>query len=192
MPQKSIRTFIALEIEDAAKDRICEIQDKIKLSNSIKGSWVAKNNLHLTLKFLGDTRLKYVEAVKDKIAECCKGISSIKCELVKIGIFPEAKSPRVIWVGIKDETNVIANLSKKIEENIFELGFKKEKRDFKTHITICRPRQILNPDQFRLLMEELDRDFKAVEFNINKLTFFESKLTPQGSIYTPLNTYILR
>lgn len=191
MPQESIRTFIALEIEDAAKDRIYEVQNKIRLANLVKGSWVAKDNLHLTLKFFGDTRLKYVEAIKDKIKECLNDTPPIKCELTKIGVFPEIKSPRVIWVGIKDETNTITNLAKKIEENMFGLGFKKEKRDFKTHITICRPKQIFDPVQFGLLLEEINKNFKPLEFNINKLTFFESKLTPQGSIYTPLYTHIL-
>ncbi|MDD5006155.1 MAG: RNA 2',3'-cyclic phosphodiesterase [Candidatus Omnitrophica bacterium] len=191
MPGESIRTFIALEIEDKIKDKISEIQETIKRANLIKASWVAKNNLHLTLKFLGDTKLKDVEKIKEKIKNSSQGEQSIKCNLNKIGVFPNERSPRVIWAGIEGGYEQIAGLVNKLETNISELGFKKEKRDFKTHITICRPRQILNPQQFGLLLEEINKNFEPQEFVINELVFFESKLTPQGSIYTPLASYHL-
>ena len=153
---------------------------------SVKASWVAKENLHLTLKFLGETKLKQAEKIKEKIKGCLQNETSLKCMLNKIGALPKEKLARVIWAGVENEDNQIAELAKKIENSVFELGFKKEKRDFKNHVTICRPRRILNPDQFSLLIEKINKDFKPYEFIIDKLTFFESRLTPQGSIYTPL------
>jgi 2'-5' RNA ligase len=192
MPGELIRTFIALELEDSIKDKIKAIQDTIKSSNAIKGSWVSKDNLHLTLKFLGDTKLKYVEGIKQSIKDCLKDQIPIKCLLNRIGCFPNEKSARVIWAGLDDKDNQIANLAKRLENSLFEFGFKKEKRDFKNHITICRPRQIPNPNQLSLLIEEINKNIKPLEFTISKITFFESQLTPQGSIYTPLSSISLK
>jgi 2'-5' RNA ligase len=191
MPGESIRTFIALELQDNIKDKIKEFQETIKSSNIIKGSWVAKDNLHLTLKFLGDTKLKYVEGIKQNIKDCLKDKTPIRCYLNRIGCFPNEKSARVIWAGLDDENGQILDLAKRLENSLFEFGFKKEKRDFKNHVTICRPRQILDPNQLSLLIEEINKNIKPLEFTINKITFFESQLTPQGSIYTPLSSFSL-
>ncbi|MBL7197270.1 MAG: RNA 2',3'-cyclic phosphodiesterase [Candidatus Omnitrophica bacterium] len=192
MSRESIRTFIALEISEEIKEKIIDIQNKIKQTNSLKGKWVSKDKLHLTLKFLGDTQLKYVEKIKDKIKECFKDADVINCHLTNIGTFPNEKFPRVIWAGIKSGDIQIINLAKKLEESLLEFGFKKEKRGFKTHITICRPKQILNRDQFKSALEEINKNFRPREFTINKIIFFESKLTPQGPIYTALLNYFLQ
>jgi len=192
MSSKSIRTFIALEISEEIKDKIEKIQSTIKLTDSIKGSWVKKENLHLTLKFLGDTQIKYIEEIKEKIRECFKDKNSINCNLADIGTFPNEKIPRVIWVGIKNGALEIINLASNLEISLSQLGFKKEKRDFKTHITICRPKQISDYQKFKNTLKEINRQFSPQEFTINKITFFESKLSPQGSIYTPIFIHLLK
>jgi len=192
MSTEDIRTFIALELEDNIKDKIKETQETIKSANLVKASWVNRNNLHLTLKFLGDTKVKYVEGIKQNIKNCLENKIPIKCILNKTGCFPNEKSARVIWVGLEDENGQIKDLAKKLEDSMFEFGFKKEKRDFKTHITVCRPREIMNPDQLNLLIKEINNNFTPVEFTVNKITLFESRLTPQGSIYTPLDSFSLK
>ncbi|MFH1622113.1 MAG: RNA 2',3'-cyclic phosphodiesterase [Candidatus Omnitrophota bacterium] len=192
MPSDSIRTFIALEINEEIKEKIENVQSTIKLTNSIKGSWVKKENLHLTLKFLGDTQIKHIEEIKGKIKESFKDESSINCSLSGVGIFPNARSPRVIWVGIKNGAVEIINLASNLETTLSQLGFKKEKRDFKTHITICRPKQILGQQKLQNALEEINKQFSPQEFVINKITFLESKLTSQGSIYTPILSYQLK
>lgn len=191
MPGQSIRTFIALEIDENIKEEIIQIQNKIKQTNSISGKWVTKDNLHLTLKFLGDTQLKYVEEIKQNLKECLIGESAISCNLSKVGLFPKEKFTRVIWVGIEGGDIGIINIAKKIEESLSKIDYAKEKREFKTHITICRPKQILNRDQFKSVLEEINKNFNPIKFTINKITFFESKLTPKGPIYTAISNYFL-
>ena len=192
MSSESIRTFIALEIGEKIKKRIVEVQDKIKQTNSLIGKWVPGENLHLTLKFLGDTKLKLIEQIKDKIKECSNDEHAMSYSLTHIGVFPNEKFTRVIWAGIEGTNSQITNLAKKLEESIFRLGFKKEKRGFKTHITFCRIKQILDRNRFRTTLEEINKDFKPIEFIINKITFFESNLTPTGPIYTALFNYYLK
>lgn len=192
MPDKSIRTFIALEISEAIKEEITKIQDEIKQSNSISGKWVLKDNMHLTLKFLGDTPLDKVKKVKEAIQDCFREDNLINCNVAKVGVFPNDRFARVIWVGIEKGDIEIINLAKKIEKILSKLGFKKEKKDFKTHITICRPKQILDRNHFQLILEKINNSFQPKEFVINKIIFFESRLTPQGPIYTPLSSICLQ
>jgi len=146
----------------------------------------------LTLKFLGDTQVKYIEKIKDKIKECSKSDVAINCKLTHIGIFPNERFARVIWAGIKENNLQIINLAKKIEEVLFEVGFKKEKRDFKTHITFCRIKQILDHNRFKSILDEISNNLAPQEFIINKITFFESNLTPKGPIYSALFTHYLK
>lgn len=190
MPGQTIRTFIALEIEEKIKEKIIQIQDKINQSNCLKAKWVPKDNLHLTLKFLGDTKVKDIKDIKDKIKETVE-IQPINCTVDEAGAFPSEESPRVVWVGIGEGKNQITNLAIKLEESLALLGFKKEKREFKTHITICRTKQIINPQRLKDILREINDNFQPLKFSANKITFFESKLTPHGSIYTVLSDYLL-
>ncbi|MFC1708516.1 RNA 2',3'-cyclic phosphodiesterase [Candidatus Omnitrophota bacterium] len=192
MSGQSIRTFIALEISDGVKEQISQIQEKFKQTESLKAKWVAKENVHLTLKFLGDTQLKHVEKIKDKLKECLQNEKAIDCNLSNIGVFPNERFTRVIWVSIKGGDAQIIDMAKKLDKTLCKLGFKKEKREFKTHITICRPKQILEYNQFKATLDKINRDFQPKSFSINKVSFFESKLTPQGPIYTSLLDVILQ
>lgn len=192
MPRELIRTFIALEIDNKIKERIIEVQDRIKQTNSLKGKWVPPNNLHLTLKFLGDTKPKLIEQIKDKIIECAKNECAATCSLSHIGAFPNERSARIIWAGIEDANSQIIELAKKLEESIFRLGFEKEKRDFKTHITFCRTKQILDHNKLKTILDEINSNFEPQEFVISKITLFESNLTPKGPIYTNLFSHHLK
>lgn len=192
MSEETIRTFIALEISDEIKQEIARIQDEIRQTNAISGKWVVKENLHLTLKFLGDTTLKIIEQIKEEIKTILYDEPSMNCNIAGVGVFPNEKFARVIWVGIKGGDTQIINLAKKFEKQLGKLGFKKEKKDFKTHITICRPKQILDKNQFKSTLETINNKFQPKEFIVNKLTFFESKLTPQGPLYTSLCSVLLK
>lgn len=191
MPRESIRTFIALEIDEKTKEEITKIQDRIRQSDSLSGKWVQKDNLHLTLKFLGNAQLKSVESIKEKIKQSIHGEHAISCSLTHIGVFPNEKFPRVIWAGIEGENVKIINLAKRLQEALSEFGLENENRDFKTHITICRPKQITNRNKFSAVLEEINKNFNPFDFIINKITFFESKLTPKGPTYLAISNYTL-
>jgi len=187
MPQTTLRTFIALEIENSIKNYIQQIQDKIRETNSVKGSWVSKENIHLTLKFLGDTQLQKVESIKKSLDTVFKDINKISCNLEEIGTFPSTRFPRVLWVGIDKGKKIIADYVDRLENSLLKLHFAKEKRGFQSHITICRVKQISAPDLLASTIQEINKTFTCVDFIIDKVILFESRLTPQGSIYSPLH-----
>jgi len=192
MPKESLRVFIAIEIQDRIKDAIENIQEKLKKTNSIKGKWVSKENIHLTLKFLGDTQIQKIDKIKECIEETFREKNEISCSLKNVGTFPPSKSPRVVWVGIENKKDIIAEYADRLEDSLLKLHFKKEKRSFKSHITICRVKNVTEPQLFTSQIQEINKEFPSIYFQIEKITLFESKLTPQGPIYTSLFSFSLK
>lgn len=192
MPQETLRTFIALELEESAKETIVRIQEQLRQANVIKGSWVKKENLHLTLKFLGDTPQKRIDDIREALQKDFTVFSAVPCNLQSVGAFPNERSARVLWVGIQQGKTQIAEIAGTVEGALVPLGFKKEKRDFKTHITICRIKNVLDHIKFSAMIGQINSSFQPLAFTACAITFLESKLTPQGSVYTPLFNYRLQ
>ena len=191
MPAQTIRTFIALELENNTKDFITNIQNKLKESDSLKAKWIESNNLHLTLKFLGDTHKETLDQIKDRLNNSLKKNKPFKCNLSEIGTFPNERFIKVLWIGIDQGKDKLKNLSNIINDELYKLGFKKEEKEFKTHITICRPKQILDQDNLQKTFQEINKSFKPLEFTASRITLFESQLSPQGPTYFSLFSYNL-
>jgi len=179
-----IRTFIALELPDQAKLDIAAVQNDLT-SAGLKLRWVKPQNIHLTLKFLG-------EVDREKIADICDVLTAVACRhqffnLQPRGLacFPGLKNPRVMWVGISGELDVLKALQNDVENVLIPLGFNAEKRSFRGHLTIGRIKNRLNS---RKLVEALrtHSGFNSDSFNVKQVSVFESKLQPTGPIYTKL------
>lgn len=179
-----MRTFIAIELGKEIKDKLSQIQEELK---SAQGdiSWVRPENIHLTLKFLGELE----EAKIPEILHCLKELASkITPFIIRIsgtGAFPGLKSPRVVWVGVKEDTGELARLAKTIENDLAKLGFPKENREFSSHLTLGRLRSGRNKDR---LIQKLEK-IKVLELTqrISSITLFKSLLQPTGAIYQGLS-----
>ncbi len=184
-----IRSFIAIELDDKTHQLLSEIQNKLKHATSnIK--WVNSCNIHLTLKFLGNIQLEKIEEVKSLLDDAALGVKAFKISLSEIGAFPKLDYVRVIWVGIKLGSEKIKSLASNLEEKLTKLGFEKEKRPFRSHLTLGRMRLPKPNQELKLAIESLNTNeltsFKH-QLTINHITLFQSTLTPKGSIYTPLH-----
>lgn len=186
MPRDAIRTFIALELDTAIKEKIAVIQNTAQQAHALKASWVAENNLHLTLKFLGDTPKNKVASISDTLKECCNNIAATDCTITTAGVFPDDRFPRVVWVGIEKGGDRLTYLAQKIEDALGAMGFKKEKREFKSHITIARIKRVLDYHQFKATLEQINKTFSPIEFVAATITLFESTLTSDGPVYSRL------
>ena len=144
--------------------------------------WVPKENIHLTLKFLGNTPLEKIDNIKETIKENLEGVNAIECNITHIGAFPKLKFPRVIWAGIEKGSNQIADCANNLQETLSKVGFEKEERKFQSHITICRVKQVFSPQALSSTIQETNDSFPTLEFLINKIVFFESRLSPKGPI----------
>lgn len=177
----TFRGFIAIEIPAAPS--IIEFEKAIsKTSTDVK--LVEPKNIHLTLKFLGDTDENQIDAIEQIIRESVKDITPFPLTLKGTGVFPNERYLKVIWVGIINGDN-LATIAKSIDEKLIPLGFKKEQRGYSAHLTIGRVRTAKNKDQLLTVIN----NFKEQEFlqqEIHAVTLKKSELTPTGPIYTTL------
>ncbi|MEK6714800.1 MAG: RNA 2',3'-cyclic phosphodiesterase [Candidatus Omnitrophota bacterium] len=176
-----MRLFIAVELSKEIKKELTALEEKLK-SSAADVKWVKPDNVHLTLKFLGETKEEQIEPIKKILNGLAEKFKVFKTEIAGLGSFPNLKSPRVIWIGANntDTLSVIANL---LEEKLDKVGFPKEKRDFQPHLTLGRVRSLKN---INILKDTLAKnlDFKAGILEVKALSLIESKLTPSGPIYT--------
>lgn len=180
------RLFIALEIPDEALDQILQIRDSIYGVGS-KIKWEPKNKLHLTLKFLGDVDESLNESITDKLSQIADKYNRIKAELNRFGMFYRKKKPAILWVGLNDNEK-INSLQQEVEEAATELGFKREKRKFHSHITLLR---VKGREDFDKLKKLENYQFDPIRFTAEKLSLVKSELTQQGSIYTTVKSFNL-
>ena len=187
---QSIRTFIAIEIDPAIQESLNNLQLELKKSGA-DVKWVKKDNIHLTLKFLGDTSEENIATISTLLARSTGFLPSFSVGITEAGAFPGIENPRVIWAGVHDPQETIAKIARSLEENLASIGFVKEERDFDPHITLGRVRTSLN--KFNLV-----KSLKSLKMPpdlllpIEKITLFKSTLTPQGPIYEVLKTVSLK
>ena len=185
-----LRTFIALELNSDFHKAIAQIQSDLKKLN-LDMKWVKPEIAHLTLKFLGDVPEKKIEAVVGALKKSLINFKPFAIELTHIGAFPRIEFPQVLWIGLGGEIQAIKSIVAVLENELGEIGFKKEKRDFEAHITIGRLRSKKN---LSLLTNALKNYFvpHSIKQAITHLTLFKSTLTPQGPIYKSLIKIELR
>lgn len=177
------RAFIAIELNDDAHAELSSLEAKLKKADA-DVTWVKPENIHLTLKFLGDITDEQVEAVKSSLDEIAKVETPFSFKLKGMGAFPKLEYPRVLWVGIEgaDPTP----LYKKIEDALSELNFARDDRRFTPHLTLGRVRSPKNKAKLIRLIESTNFESKN-SVQADAVTFFQSTLTPNGSIYTVLH-----
>ncbi|MDI6751809.1 MAG: RNA 2',3'-cyclic phosphodiesterase [bacterium] len=178
-----MRLFIAIPLSHEIKKTLSLLQKR--LAPSIKDAkWVEPENIHLTLKFLGEVNEKSVE----DIAECCQKVvaetPAFLISLEKVGSFPNLVIPRVIWVGIKEGKERVKGLAKDLEERLHKIGFTKETRPFSSHLTLARIRL---PKRVSL------QDLKIEQTNMRVLSIqlIQSTLTPKKAVYQVLKGFEL-
>ena len=182
---ETIRAFIAIELSDQIKETIRNFQDQLKpLGCDV--SWVKPENVHLTLKFLGDVKTKMLPPVMETLANSCRDLRFFDTTLTQPGVFPDLRHPRVVWIGLDDDSGTLTRLAESLETAFGNIGFKKERRNFQAHITIGRIRTLKNIEQLCEAIKKLSVP-PGVKQSVGQIILFKSILTPQGSIYEPLS-----
>ena len=185
----TIRTFIAFKLPKNIILSIRKIQEDIK-SYAFKVRWVNLEKIHLTLKFLGNINYTDIEKVSESIINTVNGHAPISLAVKGAGVFPGIKRPRVIWVGLTGEIEKLTGIQNDIEENLEELGFPREKRPFKGHLTLGRIKGKINPKKLLDAMKKFEK-FESELFIADKIFLFKSDLKSTGSVYTELKSISL-
>ena len=185
-----MRLFVAMEIPAAVRDnlaaRICELS---KLSSDAIGKpprWVQAENLHVTLKFIGETAPGTLEAIRGALASVrANKFVDIKCR--GLGFFPDDRHPQVLWAGLEASAN-LSRLAKDVDRALETVGVAREKREFTPHLTLARFDPPRLPERLHgAITAAAARDFgsfQACEFHL-----IESKTKPSGAEYTTLHSF---
>jgi len=178
---EKIRSFIAVNLNSDIKKYLNSLQAYLNIPES-KIKWVEKNNLHLTMKFLGYISLEQTELIKSELKEIASRYSPFIIRLFSnIGVFPTYKMPRIIWVGIREGISELKELYNSIENKLSNKGFPREDKDFSGHITIGRVKFIRDKDNFIQILKRIEVNNLTQE--VGNIDLMESKLTPGGPIY---------
>jgi 2'-5' RNA ligase len=181
-----MRTFIAIELPQEIKDSLRRLQEKLKASKT-DVKWVEPNNIHLTLKFLGEVDDKKLDKVIKIIEETARDKNEFQMRISSLGAFPKIDFPRVIWVGVETGNKETKAIAEELEEKTAKIGIPKEDRPFSSHITIGRTRSSLNREKLvQDLKNKAELGGEKLEFYVTKITLFKSTLTPHGPIYEVL------
>lgn len=185
-----IRSFIAIKISEEVLQRIVEVQEILKESG-VSVKWVEPKNIHLTLKFLGDTPESQIEDIVRVMQESTEGTSPFQISIARVGAFPNLRYPRVIWVGVQDVQEALQKIQHRLEQGLHALGFAIEEGVFKPHITLGRVKSEKNKSNLLRMVETVvNTEFGVLQ--VNHIHLIRSDLKPTGPEYTVIRSVELR
>lgn len=181
---RTLRAFVAFKLPEHIIDHTAALQNQLK-ARGLKLRWVKPQNLHLTIKFLGDIPETDVHNIGVAIDQAFGNQPPLEMTLQGMGVFPGIRRPRVLWVGFGGQVQSLKQLHGKLEDELERIGFHRDKRGFKAHLTIARIKGAIVPE---LLLEAIKEvgNFPPLSFSTRKIVLYKSDLRPQGAIYTPL------
>jgi 2'-5' RNA ligase len=179
-----IRTFIALDLPAGVHRALAALQQEWQQTAAMV-SWIKPENVHLTLKFLGNIATEQVAEIQLILQEIAAAHSRFHLQPEGCGAFPSLKQMRVVWVGLQGGIETLLSLQKAVEEALVPLGFAPEDRPFRAHLTLGR---VKGRRHLQLLQEAILRrqGFQAEAFDVPDVVLYKSELRPEGARYTAL------
>jgi 2'-5' RNA ligase len=183
-----LRVFCAVELPDEIRSRIAERIHHLRAEFSdVRASWEKPEKLHVTLKFLGDIEPARVEQLSLAASRAVANLKPFGLTIGEPGAFPPHGQPRVLWLGIVDDSGSLALMQHALETECAADGFPREQRPFKPHLTLAR---IRSPQGAReLATAHRETSFEPQHFKVSELVVMRSELGPGGSRYTPLSCH---
>ena len=185
---ETYRLFIAAELPGEVKAALAAAQDRLRRGGP-PVRWVAPAAMHLTLRFLGETDAALLPSLKAALRDTLATHHAIPLHLTAAGAFPSVGRPNVIWAGIGGDTAALARMAAELDEAVAALGFPREPKPFRAHLTLGRVRR----EASRELQERLGAAIRAlppldpVEWTADRVVLFRSELRREGPEYTELD-----
>ncbi len=185
-----IRSFVAIDLPVKIQNRLNKVSEQLQERlDDVPIRWVPVENIHLTLKFLGDVSESNLEVLKDVLKTVVSNHEKFVISVGGLGAFPKASRPRVIWIGI-EAPEELAVIQRNIESETARLGYAREKRAFSPHLTLGRVSRGADSRHVHQVAEVLN-NFKVGFLGVAKVEavhLIRSDLQPGGAVYTGLFT----
>ncbi|MBN2062521.1 MAG: RNA 2',3'-cyclic phosphodiesterase [Deltaproteobacteria bacterium] len=186
----AIRSFLAFKLPPDIRSMVDKISQDLRESR-MDVKWVELEKIHLTILFLGDLEESDIHRMESTIEKLCRQYSHFNLSLDGIGLFPNNKKPRVLWLGIGGSLDRMCVFRDDLQDHLEPFRIKREGRAFKPHLTLGRFR---NPAGNNEGLREITMKYRIISSPIcpvNELFLFKSELKPSGAIYTRLNSWAL-
>ncbi|MDL2269939.1 RNA 2',3'-cyclic phosphodiesterase, partial [Desulfosarcina sp. OttesenSCG-928-G17] len=171
-----IRAFIAVSLPEPIRDTLRQIQENLAAEDA-DVRWVRPEQIHLTLKFLGDIDLSQVPGIISHLDAGLGKMAAFSVQASGGGVFPNARKARVLWVGLEDKTDGFKTLYGATETAMAAMGFARESRAFRPHLTLGRPRRDIHPavmDRMLAVLQTAGSD----PFEVDRIFLYQSRLHP--------------
>lgn len=175
-----MRAFIAIDVNDEVRENLVKAQERIERAKAAKIKFVEPENLHLTIKFLGEITGEQAKEIGGILEGIARKYRKHRVRVKGIGVFPSYGYVRVIWAGLEGDEK-IKEIARDVENAMRKLGFKKDK-EFVSHITIGRVKYVRDKVELMLTLKELAGEDLG-EFTVEAIELKKSTLTPGGPIY---------
>ena len=184
-----MRAFFAIELPGTVKAPLVSIRDRLRRSGA-KASWVHPDNMHLTLRFLGDVTQESADQITEILRASLQACAPITLAVRGVGAFPNLKRPSVVWAGLEVLSGDLVTMQSLIEDVSRTIGLPKEEKAFHPHVTLGR---IKDSRQLGSLLEDIAamKDFDGGDFTAVHVSLFSSELTPSGPVYRLLQEFPL-
>lgn len=191
-----LRTFVAVELPAEVKRAIAKEQARVQAALAGQGiastlRWSSVDNIHLTLRFLGDTTPAQQRGLIDGLAAAARAWPPFALSSGRLGCFPNCRAPRVVWQGVAGDVAALAAIQAEVERLVQGVGFAAEERAFSPHLTLARARREVSRPALQetgraLAALAADSPSPAVSFGVDHVVYFHSDLRAGGSVYAPL------
>ena len=181
MPE-TFRAFIAIDLPGSIRSSLGDSQEILK-SFGFQVKWVRPQNIHLTLKFLGDIDSDHIEKIIAAMTLTAKDFTGVTLSAKEIGVFPNIRRPRVIWAGLDGQLEILQDLQQLLDGHLADLGYPRETRAFKGHLTLGRVKGKIASTRMKTAIDKL-KGFESESFAISEIILFKSELRPTGAVYS--------
>jgi 2'-5' RNA ligase len=179
-----IRAFLAIDLPASLRPVLSWAQDELKKSGA-DVKWVPVGNIHITLKFFGNITDVQVADISERVTSIAAGQEPFSLTVMNAGAFPSPKNPRVVWLGVGGDLDIMRDFHRRLETAFATLGFPPEDRPFSPHLTLGRVKSASGRATLTQCLVRLPSP-DCAPFPVSKIVLFRSNLTPQGATYLPL------
>lgn len=180
---QKIRLFWAVNLPSDTRKKLCYIKDRLGGAGA-DAKWVEEDNLHITVKFLGDTDPGRVPGITESVSSRLKDLGRFRLEPLGMGFFPGAHSPRVLWVGLGGDVDTLGKVALAVEDAMERQGFPREGRRFSPHLTLARIRSPRNVERLAGMVRAETAGMAGLGFfDVRTVDLMSSTLTGSGPVY---------